>query len=328
MHATQPENPVKVLIADDDPCCRLLLQHLLTKQGFDVHVCQDGVTALRLLLEERAPQIAILDWMMPGMEGLEVCREVRKRADRYAYLILLTGRCEKVDRLNGFDAGADDFLHKPVDKDELRVRLRAGQRILAWQDQLIAAREQMKALATQDSLTGVWNKRAVSELLERELHRSQRIKLPVGVAMIDLDHFKLINDSHGHMAGDAVLEAVGGRLTAALRQYDLVGRFGGEEFLVVMPGCGENDAFNCCERLRLRIAAAPVSFEGRSIDVTASIGAAVASGEIATHPRQLIGAADNALYAAKARGRNRVVLGAVEFKSEQRIAAPLGGASP
>ncbi len=301
---------MKILIADDEPDCRLWLQTFLAKLNLDVVTCKDGLTAWNLLQSRDPPKIALLDWMMPGMDGLQVCQAVRKQADRpYTYLLLLTAKNRKTDLLRGFQAGADDYLCKPIDEDELRGRLLAGQRILAWQDELISVREQLRIQATRDGLTGLWNRHAISDLLKKELQRARRENQSVGLGMIDLDHFKRINDTFGHQAGDTVLREVGKRLTALLRPYDLVSRYGGEEFLVVLPGCDESNALKLCERLREGLAAVPVQFEGNAIAATASIGVAMASIGVNFEAEELLRISDRALYRAKAGGRNRVELG-------------------
>src|SRR5271169_5459367 len=187
---------MRILIADDSALFRMLLKKLLTDLGYDVIVCENGRTALEQLRQDNAPQMAILDWMMPELDGLQVCEEIRKLADRpYVYMLVLTAKNTKEDLLRAFDAGFDDFLTKPVDADELKVRLRAAQRILAWQDQLIKAQEQLRRQATRDFLTGLWNRRAIFELLDNELNRGSREGKPVGVVLLDLDHFKRVNDS-------------------------------------------------------------------------------------------------------------------------------------
>ena len=303
---------MRILIADNEPGCRLWLQTLLIQSRHDVMVCQDGVSAWEILQQPDSPKIAILDWMMPGMDGLDVCRAVRGRVGcHYTYLILLSGKTQKEDLILGLQAGADDYLIKPIDEEELQLRLKVGQRILDWQDQLLAAREQLLVLATRDPLTGLLNRRAICDLLERELERGRREGRFLGLAIIDLDHFKQINDIYGHQAGDAVLRMAGQKLSNALRPYDLVGRYGGEEFLVVVPGNDEVNLLKICERLRESLAGSPVEYEGKSIAFTASIGATITSPHSGTNAEAevLVRMADRALYQAKAQGRNQVVFG-------------------
>jgi diguanylate cyclase (GGDEF)-like protein len=304
---------MRILIADDSALFRLLLKKLLADMGYDVVVCEDGRAACEHLRRHDAPQMAILDWMMPELDGLQVCQEIRQQSDRpYVYVLLLTAKNAKDDLLRAFEAGVDDFLTKPVDAEELKVRLRAAQRILAWQEQLIKAQEQLRIQATRDALTGLWNRRAVFDMLDMELSRGNREGKPVGVAMLDLDNFKQINDTFGHQAGDAVLQEIGVRLMAWLRPYDQIGRCGGEEFLVILTGCDEPSVLRLCERLRARMSVTPVEFEGKTISLTLSIGAAMADPALSGDARVVIRSADLALYRAKANGRNRVELGTVE----------------
>jgi diguanylate cyclase (GGDEF)-like protein len=210
--------------------------------------------------------LAILDWMMPGLDGVEVCRKVRQAGGApYVYLIMLTGRAERRDVVQGMGAGADDYLSKPFDEQELRVRLRAGRRIVDLQ-------EALRTLATRDALTGTWNRRAILEILRRELARGAREGTPVGVVLADLDHFKRVNDTLGHLTGDAVLSEAARRIGAALRPYDALGRYGGEEFLIVLPGCDPEGASQVAERVRGRVAEAPVTTPaGRSPSRSASV---------------------------------------------------------
>jgi two-component system, cell cycle response regulator len=303
---------VKVLIAEDDMVSRRLLEATLTKWGYEVVITRDGVEAWEVLQRPAPPPLAILDWMMPGMDGVEVCRKVRQRGQEpYIYLLLLTTKGRKENIIEGLDAGADDYLTKPFDPHELQVRLRTGKRIVTLQSDLIDAREALRIQATHDALTGVWNRRAILEMLGNELARSRRDGLPVAVVMADLDHFKHINDTHGHMVGDTVLCEAVSRMRNMLRPYDAIGRYGGEEFLVVLPGCIAQDAFKLAERLRIGIGQEPVKIPTGAIAVTSSLGVA-ASDEIATlDASALIRAADMALYRAKAAGRNCVELATV-----------------
>jgi two-component system, cell cycle response regulator len=298
---------VKVLIAEDDMVSRRLLEAMLTKWGYEVTATRDGMEAWEVLQGADAPPLAILDWMMPELDGLEVCRKVRQRGQEpYIYLLLLTTKGRKENIIEGLDAGADDYLTKPFDPHELQVRLRTGMRIVKLQAEIIEAREALRVLATHDALTGVWNRRAILEMLSTELVRSSRDVLPVAVAMADLDHFKRINDTYGHVVGDAVLREAVSRMRALLRPYDAIGRYGGEEFLVVLPGCTPQDALGLAERLRSGIGQEPMAIPGGTIEVTGSIGVATNDTTAPLDAMALIQAADSALYRAKAGGRNRV----------------------
>jgi diguanylate cyclase (GGDEF)-like protein len=297
---------VKILVADDDAVSRRLLEVTLKKWGYDVVVADDGDKAWEVLQREDAPQLAILDWVMPGMDGPEICREVRTFGDqRYIYLLLLTAKSEKEDLVKGMEAGADDFLTKPFDVQELRTRLRAGTRILDLQ-------ETLRVQATHDSLTGLWNHAATLDFLRRELNRGERQGTPVTVVMADIDHFKQINDTHGHLTGDVVLREVAHRLSSAVRAYDVTGRFGGEEFLLVFPGCAVRNAVDRAEQLRACVNREPVETPEGPISVTLSLGVAGSEAARATDPDSLLRAADAALYRAKNGGRDRVEVAAAE----------------
>jgi two-component system, cell cycle response regulator len=303
---------MKVLIAEDDVVSRRLLEAMLTRWGYEVAVTRDGVQAWELLQRTDAAPIAILDWMMPGMDGVEVCRKVRQRGQEpYIYLLLLTTKGRKENIIEGLDAGADDYLTKPFDPHELQVRLRAGKRIMTLQTELIDAREALRVQAMHDPLTGVWNRRAILDVLGSELARSRREGLPVAVAVADLDHFKRINDTYGHIVGDTALCESVSRMRASLRAYDAIGRYGGEEFLMVLPGCTAQDAFRLADRLRVGMCQEPIKIPGGSINVMCSLGVAANDTIAMLEPTALIQAADSALYRAKAMGRNRVELATV-----------------
>jgi two-component system cell cycle response regulator len=304
---------VRVLMAEDDPVSRRLLAVTLRKWGFDVQAVSDGRQAWEALDAEDAPKLAILDWMMPEVDGVEVCRRVRQRQDReYTYIILLTARDRKQDILCGLDAGADDYVVKPFDSDELRMRLNTAQRILKLQADLIAAREGLRDQATHDYLTGLWNRSASLDILQRELDRAAREGKEVGLVMADLDEFKHINDRFGHKAGDAALCEVARRMTLALRPYDAVGRYGGDEFLIVLPGLDAATAAELAERLRARVADVPVHAAGESIPVTMTFGVTSSRGATGAEASALVDVADEAMYSAKRAGRNRVATAPAE----------------
>ncbi len=296
---------MRILIADDDLVSRRLLERTLVSQGHEVTAVGDGLAAIAALLAPDAPKLAILDWMMPGATGLEVCRQIRTRPTPYVYVLLLTARGRREDVVTGLDAGADDFLTKPFDALELRARLRPGERIVDLQEGLIRAREELRELAIHDSLTGLWNRGMVLDQLGRELNRSRREGKALAVAIADLDHFKKVNDTFGHAAGDAVLREAAVRMRSAIRDCDFMGRYGGEEFLLVLPGCDEITGPMVAERVRSRVADDPVQAGEALLPVTTSIGLAFTQAS-RVGPDALVVAADEALYRAKAAGRNRV----------------------
>jgi diguanylate cyclase (GGDEF)-like protein len=279
----------------------------LRKWGYEVLVACDGAEALELLQREDAPALIILDWMMPGMTGLEVCRRIRQRgSEAYTYILLLTSKSQKEDLIEGMEAGADDYITKPFDQNELQVRLRAGTRLVDLQTQLLKAQEELREQATHDSLTHLWNRSSILGQLGRELARSEREARPLGVVIVDLDHFKHINDTHGHLAGDAVLREAARRMQTSVRQYDSIGRYGGEEFLILLPGCGETDSYSQADRLRKQLFQTEMSANETLLQVTASFGVTTANVGESWTPEALIRKADEALYVAKKSGRNRV----------------------
>jgi len=298
--------PDSVLIAEDDPIFRQILESWLQRWDYRVTAVDNGLDAWTALQKEDAPQMAILDWMMPRMDGLELCRKIRRLGQHpYRYLLLLTAKDDKQDVVAGLEAGADDYLTKPFDLDELRARLRAGRRILELQEKLIRAHGALEFEATHDHLTALLNRGAILDALKREMQRSLRTKVPVGIVMADIDHFKKVNDSQGHLVGDAVLQEVARRLATAVRSYDLVGRFGGEEFLIILPGCDAPGLVTPAERLRRSVADEPIG----QISVSVSIGvASLAQFGDGCPCEALLRAADTALYQAKAQGRNRIVV--------------------
>jgi two-component system cell cycle response regulator len=296
-----------ILVADDSPLFRDMLQKLLLDWGYQVTIVTDGQQAWEHLRQENGPRLALLDWMMPGMEGAEVCRKVRAGIrDRYVYMMLLSVRADLEDVVSGIESGADDYIVKPFQVDELRARLVAGQRVLALQEELVRAREALREQATRDGLTALWNRTAIFDILQNELARSGRSGEPLIVLMADLDGFKPVNDRFGHMAGDAVLRQVASRMRASVRRYDAVGRYGGEEFLIVLPGCELPDGLVLAERIRGAIEAEGFRAGDVDINLTCSLGAACAMPPAIYHADDLVREADAALYRAKRQGRNRV----------------------
>ena len=297
---------MRVLIAEDDLTSRLLLQKVLLSWGYEVTVTKDGSEALQALEAEDAPRLAILDWMMPEMDGVDVCRRVRAReTEQPPYIILLTALDDKDSVVTGLEAGADDYVGKPYDPGELRARVEVGRRLLELNERLLEAQRALGVLARTDALTGVLNRGALMGELESETARARREGSSLGVGMLDIDHFKLVNDTHGHAVGDAVLQEVVSRAAAVLRPYDRLGRFGGEEFLVIIPGPSDGEIGVVLERIRAAVAQSPIGVGELRVPVTVSIGGVDRGGESRD---DLILRADAALYAAKDQGRDRVVM--------------------
>ena len=303
----QDKPAAQILVADDSPLFRDMLQKMLLEWGYHVIAVDDGKKAWDVLRQENGPRLALLDWMMPGMEGAEVCRQVRAGIrDRYIYMMLLSVRADLEDVVKGMESGADDYIVKPFQVEELHARLRAGRRVLALQEELVEAREALREQATRDGLTGLWNRTAIFDILQNELSRSGRSGEPLIVLMADLDGFKPVNDHFGHMAGDAVLRQVAARMRSAVRRYDSVGRYGGEEFLMVLPGCELPGGLVHAERIRNAIGAECFRAGDVEISLTCSLGAACAMPPAMPPADDLVREADAALYRAKHQGRDRV----------------------
>ena len=300
---------MRILIADDDLVSCRLLDHLLHKWGYQVIVAHNGTEAWEVLQANDAPRIALLDWMMPGVDGPEICRRVRARSSQpYVYIMLLTANDKVGNLVEGLESGADDYLTKPFHPQELRARLRVGLRLLDLESGLVEARENLRFKASHDALTSIWNRGAIIELLERELSRSRRDGSSVGILLADIDHFKRINDTRGHLVGDEVLRAVTGRLKGEVRSYDAVGRYGGEEFLILLPGCDNPKLTAKAQQLVKIVGCSSVETSTGSVPVTISIGG-IASGDCPhAEVNSLLRAADTVLYRAKMSGRNRSVM--------------------
>ena len=297
---------MKILLAEDSAVYRHLITGHLNEWGFTFACAHDGQKAWELLSEPDAPRLALLDWVLPGLEGIDLCRRLRARPEsyRYTYTILLTSKSKKHEMLEAMDAGADDFLVKPFDPAELKARLLVGQRIVDLQEKLVSANSALHFAASHDFLTGVWNRGSIVTFLQRELSRGRRDTTVVGIILADVDHFKRVNDELGHETGDCVLQEIAKRLSGTLRDYDGVGRYGGEEFLIVMPGCDLATIDRRANAIRASIASRPVLTALGSTTVTVSMGIAVA--EFPTNAAALLRRADVALYQAKRNGRNRV----------------------
>jgi diguanylate cyclase (GGDEF)-like protein len=299
---------MQVLVVEDSAVYRKLIGDHLRSWDFGVTLAETGAEAWRVLEQPNAPKLVLLDWVLPDVEGVELCRSIRAAglSGQYIYVILLTSTEGRQSMLDALEAGADDYLMKPFDEAELKARLLTGKRILDLQDELVAARESMREAATRDSLTGLLNHAEIFGMLERELERARRERRSLSVILADIDHFKRVNDSLGHLYGDEALREVARRLQSKLRAYDGVGRYGGEEFLLVLPACDLPGAMQRANDLRLAIADAPVVSGGVEKAITISMGIAVSECIGVKEVETLVSRADAALYTAKNNGRNRV----------------------
>ena len=301
---------MRVLIAEDDPVTLRELEVLLAQWGYEPITCSNGEAAWQILCRDDPPPMAVIDWIMPGIDGVKLCQQVREqRSEPYTYIILLTVKDRKEDVIQGLEAGADDYVTKPFNALELRARLNTGRRIVELQRELIAAREELRMQATHDWLTGLWNRKAVLDILERELNRATRKETSVAVIMVDLDKFKPVNDTYGHLAGDSVLREAARRMRSAVRAYDAVGRFGGDEFLIVLSECDESSALRLAERLNIVLSEPfPLPNSDVCLHLGGSFGVATAFGISNTTADELIRAADAALYRAKNSKTERIAL--------------------
>jgi two-component system, cell cycle response regulator len=298
---------VKILIADDDGMSRRLLEKTLEREGYEVIAVDNGRLAVQQLSLPDGPRLALLDWMMPELDGPGVCLEVRKQLERpYVHMVLVTSRGSKQDVIAGLTAGADDYLTKPWDPAELTARLRVGQRILQLEDRLVEARETMRFKATHDPLTSLFNRGMIVDLLSRELARTRREKGCTVVMLGDLDQFKSVNDTYGHAVGDEVLREIARRLLASIRSYDFAGRYGGEEFLIVLNNCDSSQAIVRAEEVRNAIATHPVQTTRGPLTITMSLGVLASRDWDVQLVEEILGEVDLALYQAKGDGRNCV----------------------
>ena len=297
---------MQILVADDERSLRLILSKALRKWGYDTVEAENGEEAFSILNLENPPMIVILDWMMPRMDGIEVLRKIRAE-DREIpfYIIMLTSKNEKADIIEGLNEGADDYLAKPFDLGELRARINSGKRIVELHKELVDSKKKLEYQLEHDVLTGLYSRRFIMEKLNREIARSQRTGSSFAVAICDIDHFKKINDSYGHQAGDIVMREFGKILEGNIREYDSVGRIGGEEFLMITPLKNEEDEISLFERVRSKVENGRIAVESGEISMTVSIG--VTFYETGKNSDKIIFEADKALYIAKNSGRNRVV---------------------
>ncbi len=296
---------MKILIAEDEALSRRLLEKTLERAGYEVITVENGKQALEQLCKHEGPRLALLDWVMPELDGPGVCRAVRTRADQtYVYMVLLTSKGSKEETVLGLESGADDYLTKPFNAEELRARLRVGERILLLEDRLVEARENMRFRATHDPLTSLLNRGAIMDLLSRELNRSRREQKSTAILLGDVDHFKRVNDTLGHVVGDEVLVEIANRLLGSVRSYDFVGRYGGEEFLVVLNSCDPNYAPGRAEDIRKSVSHRPIQTAKGPLSPTMSFGVLLSADWGPRPVEELLHEVDIALYEAKGAGRD------------------------
>jgi len=307
--ATIKRASMKILLVEDSYIERTKLGCFLTDWGLEFVAVGSGTQAVNLLESADPPNLALLDWLLPGIDGIDVLRRIRKLSQgNYVYTIMLTAKSQKQDRLKAMEAGADDYLAKPVDPAELRSRIMVGKRIVELQQSLRFA-------ATHDFLTTLLNRSEILAALEREVSRGARDEKPASIILADIDHFKRVNDTLGHAAGDEVLKEVARRLKADLRPYDVVGRYGGEEFLLILPGCNLPNGSRRADDIRKLVAGKSIPTPAGETSVTISLGVtSTGHGRYCT-PAEFLHEADVSLYAAKKSGRNRVEAFVSEAKS-------------
>jgi len=295
---------MKILIAEDDKVSRRILEKNIKKWGYDVISANNGQEAWNILQKDEI-RLVLLDWLMPGIDGIELCRRIRQigkgKSSKYTYIILLTSKDGQEDIIKGLESGADDYLTKPANYLELKIRVQNGRRIIELEDSRLK-------MASFDSLTNLWNRGKIFEFFEEELERSSRDNRSLGAIIIDVDNFKKINDTHGHCAGDTVLCEVASRLRNSIRRYDKIGRFGGDEMLVILPNCSKENVQNIAERLRQVVCSDKIKITSGLLRVSISLGGA-SSGDLPLSSwKNLIQISDSALYLAKKKGRNLTVI--------------------
>jgi len=298
---------MKVLIADDENISRRKLEKFLEDLGYRVISCKGGLEAWDVIQSENAPNLLILDWMMPGMDGMEICRKVRELArEPYTYILLLTSRGAQEDIVKGMEAGADDYIIKPFNQNELKARLAAGKRIVELNEDLLIMRKNLERQAIYDELTGIYNRYHMVEILEKEFSRALRYQTELSCLLLDLDFFKEVNDTFGHAFGDLVLREFSTCLKLEARKTDIPFRYGGEEFMLLLPNTDIGGALNVAEKIRSSCEAKKYDDGNNSTTVTVSIGVASVKQHKLTDGKELMAFADKALYRAKTEGRNRV----------------------
>lgn len=305
----------RVLVAEHHKATRSMLIQMLRKWGFEAVSARSGMEVLQIVEQDRPPELIMLSRMLPGIDTVELCRRISGYRSEYTpYILVLAMQNDRGEIVRALESGAAEYLTTPFEAKELRARLIVATRILQRQESLITSRDQFRALATKDGLTGIWNRRSIQEILEDELDRAACSDRSTGVLLVDLDHFKRVNDTHGHLAGDLVLQETSRRLKNALRIYDSLGRYGGEEFLIVVPGSLEEELCELAERMRAIIEREPIFIGETEVRITLSIGAAIVPprGKL---PASVLAVADQALYDAKKLGRNCICMRGLTTRS-------------
>jgi diguanylate cyclase (GGDEF)-like protein len=296
----------RILVVDDHEDNVELLRARLEARGYEVTSAMDGQEALEQV-HAAPPDLILLDVMMPRMDGIEVTRRIKQDSSLpFIPIIMQTALETTEDKVEGLDAGADDYITKPINFAELEARVKSLLRIKELQDQLARANEALLKASQTDGLTGLDNRRHVEQRLGEMFEHATRLNEPLGCVMCDVDHFKSVNDTYGHQAGDAVLRQVADILRDSAREIDRVGRYGGEEFIVLLPAANVDDARAFAERVRRAVEAREFTYDGGTLRRTLSAGAAAWPHPAIRHQEALVKAADDALYAAKQNGRNRV----------------------
>jgi len=318
---------LRILAVDDDPASLRITAALLRREGHTVTMAKNGSEALALALQQ-PPQMVVTDWMMPEMDGLELCKRLRSNeAGRDLYILILTGRAEEERVVEAYEAGADDYLVKPVSAKMLLARIRPGLRVIKLQEDLMSEVQEKKdanallsiekrkyrVASMTDALTELPNRRGALKHMEKEWAKSDRSGLPLSLIMVDIDHFKQVNDQHGHDVGDEVLRATSRAIVRALRASDTPARMGGEEFIVLCPSTGLEGAAQLAERVRAAVEGNRIEFSTYQGNVTISLGVACRSPQVDSIDA-LLKAADEAVYTAKRLGRNRVASALLEKK--------------
>jgi two-component system, cell cycle response regulator len=294
---------MRILVADDDFRCRHIVDEALKRWGYEVETVADGKEALRVLQGNDPPRIAILDWMMQGMDGIEVCRQVRKCTRNPCIYIIVTLKSRMGDVSACLQSGADDCLIKPLNLQELQARVQAGQRVV---DMQAAKQQSLRYSETHDLLTGLWNRAGILEIAGKEMAYAEREGKSLCLALVNIDNFKILNDQFGHAAVECILPKVAQKIRSVMRSYDDIGRYGDEEFLVIITGLDEQYVFKQAQRLQRHIGERPFNVLGKKISITISIGVAIkpiANG--ARNVQSLIHAANEAICLAKSLERKR-----------------------